>query len=213
MKTDEVEIYFTIPEKPDESVQFNINEADNTATLLYNSELIDSISLDHIGTDFYYTDTALFGKIGIRKKNNLHYELTFNDIHSLQNVSHPFNMLKFLPHVLFLISIGPILDIFFRLSLFSKDPAPEGERVLFDLLFFVVYAASAYLVLKHKYWATWISFTVYTLTTVVCLMIINAHGLMLSSLLEITVRLSILLFLISKISAILSVSKYQQRKG
>jgi len=130
-------------------------------------------------------------------------------VHNKENSSQPANVLEFLPHILFLISSGPILDIFFRLSLFSKDPAPEAIRIFMEIIFFSIYFSSAYLVLKHKYWATWISLSVYSLTTVVCLIIINNYGLALNSLIEIVLRISILTFILSKMPTILSLKRHK----
>lgn len=99
--------------------------------------------------------------------------------------------------LLLLISTGPILDQIFYLSSFSRDPAPESTTLIMNLLFMTLYGASFILFVKKQFWAKWISFSIYTLWTLVALLFLMTQKTNIVSFLEIVIRISILVYLIS----------------
>ena len=102
---------------------------------------------------------------------------------------------------LLLICTGPFLDYFLHFSMFSRDPAPAQARIISNIAFFIIYSSSTYLVIKKKYWARWISFSLYILFFIVSLlMLTSARTITLFSIFEIVIRITILITILKSTS-------------
>ncbi len=104
--------------------------------------------------------------------------------------------------VLIILIFGPILDYFYHLSMFSRDAAPDRDRIIANTILFLIYSLSAFLFMKKKFWARWISFSLYFVWFIVALIMIDQKRNISSliSYLEVIIRLSILIVLLKSTS-------------
>lgn len=99
--------------------------------------------------------------------------------------------------VLAFLAIGPLLDQLFNLSTFSRDPAPEMTVLFMNLLFCALYSVGLILFVKHYFWGKWISFSIYFLWTLLALLFAVEMRPNLLIYIEVIVRFSFLIYLIS----------------
>lgn len=138
-------------------------------------------------------------------RNFKKYDLEFKNTPLNKSQIH-FNVNSIL---LLLISTGPILDQIFHLSTFSRDPAPESTVLIMNLIFLSIYGTSFILFIKKHFWAKWISFSIYTLWTIVALLILMELKPNIVSILELVIRISILSYLINSHKWIMKYKKEQ----
>ena len=78
--------------------------------------------------------------------------------------------------LLLIVAVGPLLDQFFHVSMFSRDPAPESTRLVANLIFFGIYLVAALMFIKGFYWARWITTLVYTFWFIVAIYVLYLEG-------------------------------------
>lgn len=97
--------------------------------------------------------------------------------------------------LLSLISIGPTIDQLFQFSMFSRDPAPEKATLIANIVISIIYIGALYLYIQKRYWAKWISFSVYLVWFVIAILIYNVIAFRVIHVVELFVRGTILLLL------------------
>jgi len=103
--------------------------------------------------------------------------------------------------ILILLCCGPVLDLFYNLSMFSRDPAPISARIISNIIFFLIYSLSTFLFIKKKYWARWISFSLYLFWFIISIFIIShLRHVSMTNYAEVLIRVSVLIILLKSTS-------------
>lgn len=98
--------------------------------------------------------------------------------------------------LLLILSFGPMLDQFYHVSKFSRDPAPESTRLIMNIIFTLIYLSCFALFQKKMFWSKWISFSLYLLWFLISILVVMEKRAVPLDYLEIVTRAGILVYMV-----------------